>query len=83
MTDVYVTPTAAEGVRLAELGARIVALDATRGPARPLVEMFAAVHAAGALVIGDVSTLDEARVAYEHGADLVSPHPQRYTPTGG
>lgn len=80
-TDVYITPTAAEGVRLAELGAQIVALDATARPRpEPLAGMFAAVHAAGALVMGDVSTLDEARVAYEHGADLVSTTLSGYTP---
>ena len=80
-TEVYITPTAAEGVRLAELGAQIVALDATSRP-RPeaLAEMFAAIHAAGALVMGDISTLDEARSAYDHGADIVSTTLSGYTP---
>ncbi|GGO38657.1 N-acetylmannosamine-6-phosphate 2-epimerase [Deinococcus humi] len=80
-TEVYITPTAAEGVRLAELGAQIVALDATSRP-RPeaLAEMFAAIHAAGALVMGDISTLDEARAAYDQGADIVSTTLSGYTP---
>jgi N-acylglucosamine-6-phosphate 2-epimerase len=80
-TEVYITPTAAEGVRLAELGAQIVALDATSRP-RPeaLTEMFAAIHAAGALVMGDISTVDEARAAYDHGADIVSTTLSGYTP---
>jgi len=79
-TEVYITPTAAEAVRLAELGCEIVALDATSRP-RPetLTEMFAAVHAAGALVMGDISTLDEAQAAYEAGADIVSTTLSGYT----
>ena len=80
-TEVYITPTAAEGVRLAGLGAQVVALDATSRPRpEPLAEMFAAVHAAGGLVMGDVSTLDEARAAYEAGADTVSTTLSGYTP---
>ena len=80
-TEVYITPTAAEGVRLAELGCEIVALDATSRP-RPeaLSEMFAAVHAAGALVMGDISTLEEAHAAYAAGADIVSTTLSGYTP---
>ncbi len=80
-TEVYITPTAAEGLRLAELGAQIVALDATSRP-RPeaLADMFAAIHAAGALVMGDISTLDEARAAYDSGADIVSTTLSGYTP---
>lgn len=79
-TEVYITPTAAEAVRLAELGCEIVALDATSRP-RPeaLAEMFAAVHAAGALVMGDISTLEEAQAAYEAGADIVSTTLSGYT----
>lgn len=80
-TEVYITPTAAEGVRLAQLGAEIVALDATQRPRpEPLEGMFAAVHAAGALVMADISTLDEARAALDAGADLVSTTMSGYTP---
>ena len=80
-TDIYITPTAAEGVKLAELGAQIVAFDATALPRpEPLADMFAAVHAAGALVMGDISTLDEARAAFDHGADIVSTTMSGYTP---
>ena len=80
-TDVYITPTAAEGVRLAELGAEIVALDATARPRpEPLSEMFAAVHAAGALVMADISTLEEARAALDLGAEIVSTTLAGYTP---
>lgn len=80
-TEVYITPTAAEAVRLAELGAEIVALDATQRPRpEPLAEMFAAVHGAGALVMADISTLEEARAALDLGADLVSTTMSGYTP---
>lgn len=80
-TDVYITPTAAEAVRLAELGAKIVALDATLRPRpEPLAEMFAAIHGAGALVMADISTLDEAQNAYALGADIVGTTLAGYTP---
>lgn len=81
-TEVYITPTAAEAVRLAELGAEIVALDATLRPRpEPLAEMFSAVHGAGALVMADISTLEEARAALEAGADLVGTTMSGYTPS--
>lgn len=80
-TDVYITPTAAEALRLAELGAEIVALDATLRPRpEPLSAMFAAIHGAGALVMADISTLDEARNALDVGADVVSTTLSGYTP---
>ncbi|GAA5514589.1 putative N-acetylmannosamine-6-phosphate 2-epimerase [Deinococcus carri] len=80
-TEVYITPTAAEAVRLAELGAEIVALDATQRPRpEPLAEMFAAVHATGARVMADISTLEEAESALEAGADIVGTTMSGYTP---
>ncbi|WP_051935362.1 N-acetylmannosamine-6-phosphate 2-epimerase [Deinococcus sp. YIM 77859] len=80
-TAVYITPTAAEGVRLAELGCEIVALDATLRPRpEPLAELIAAVHAAGARVLADISTLAEAEAALAAGADLVSTTLSGYTP---
>ncbi|WP_245808142.1 N-acetylmannosamine-6-phosphate 2-epimerase [Deinococcus hopiensis] len=80
-TDVYITPTSAEAVRLAELGAEIVALDATLRPRpEPLQNMFAAVRAAGAQVMADISTLEEARAALDAGADCVGTTLAGYTP---
>lgn len=80
-TPVYITPTAAEGLRLAELGAEVVALDATLRPRpEPLTEMFAAIHNAGALVMADISTFEEANRALEVGADIVSTTLSGYTP---
>lgn len=80
-TEVYITPTREEAVRLAELGCEIVALDATLRPRpEPLAAMFRAVHAAGALVMADISTLEEARAACAAGADIVSTTLSGYTP---
>ena len=80
-TDVYITPTQAEAVKLTELGADIVALDATLRPRpEPLGEMFTAVHAAGALVMADISTLEEALGAMQEGADIVGTTLSGYTP---
>ncbi|UBV44920.1 N-acetylmannosamine-6-phosphate 2-epimerase (plasmid) [Deinococcus taeanensis] len=79
-TEVYITPTADEAVRLARLGCEIVALDATNRPRpEPLGGMIAAVHGAGALVMADISTLAEAEAAFEAGADVVSTTMSGYT----
>lgn len=80
-TDVYITPTSAEAVKLAALGCQVVALDATLRPRpEPLPEMFRAIHAAGALVMADISTLAEAQNAYALGADIVGTTLAGYTP---
>lgn len=80
-TDIYITPTAAEGVRLAAFGAQIVAVDATLRPRpEPLEDVISAIHAAGALVMADISTLQEAWAALQHGADIVSTTMSGYTP---
>lgn len=80
-TDVFITPTLAEAVHLAELGVQIVALDATRRPRpEPLAAMFAEVHAAGAEVMADISTLEEGQAALEAGADILGTTLAGYTP---
>ncbi|MBN3932329.1 putative N-acetylmannosamine-6-phosphate 2-epimerase [Streptomyces verrucosisporus] len=72
---VYITPGVRHALAVAEAGAAIVAADATARP-RPdgstFAELVAAVHGAGALVMADVSPLDEGREAAARGADLVS-----------
>ncbi|MEV8565393.1 putative N-acetylmannosamine-6-phosphate 2-epimerase [Streptomyces sp. NPDC051322] len=74
-TGVYITPTVRHALAVAEAGADVVAADATDRP-RPDGSTFAqlveAVHAAGALVMADVSTLAEGIAAAAQGADLVS-----------
>ena len=80
---VHITPTVRHAVAVAETGADIVALDATARPrpdGRPLADSIEAVHAAGALVMADVSTEAEGVEAARLGADLVGTTLSGYTP---
>ncbi|MFE9849653.1 N-acetylmannosamine-6-phosphate 2-epimerase [Streptomyces sp. NPDC005576] len=74
-TGVYITPTVHHALALVGAGAAVVAADATDRP-RPdgssFAELVTAVHAAGALVMADVSTLAEGIAAAGLGADFVS-----------
>ncbi|MFE2054351.1 N-acetylmannosamine-6-phosphate 2-epimerase [Streptomyces sp. NPDC059446] len=74
-TGVYITPTVRHALAIVEAGAAVVAADATDRP-RPdgsaFAELVTAVHAAGALVMADVSTLAEGVAAAAQGADFVS-----------
>ncbi|MCP3767505.1 MULTISPECIES: N-acetylmannosamine-6-phosphate 2-epimerase [unclassified Streptomyces] len=82
-TGVYITPTVRHALALVEAGAAVVAADATARP-RPdgstFAELVEAVHAAGALVMADVSTFDEGREAAARGADLVGTTLSGYVP---
>ncbi|MGW6057254.1 N-acetylmannosamine-6-phosphate 2-epimerase [Streptomyces sp. NPDC055189] len=82
-TGVYITPTVAHALAIARAGAAVVAADATDRP-RPdgstFAELVTAVHAAGALVMADVSTLDEGITAAAQGADFVSTTLSGYVP---
>jgi N-acylglucosamine-6-phosphate 2-epimerase len=81
-SGVYITPTIAHAVEVADAGADVVALDATHRP-RPngdtLAAQIAAIHRCGKLALADVSTLDEAIAAQEAGADLAAPTLSGYT----
>ncbi|MEU8624705.1 N-acetylmannosamine-6-phosphate 2-epimerase [Streptomyces sp. NPDC048669] len=80
---VYITPTVRHALAVAEAGAAVVAADATDRP-RPdgstFAELVEAVHAAGALVMADVSTLEEGVAAARLGADFVSTTLSGYVP---
>lgn len=81
--EVYITPTARHALAVAYAGADIVAVDATARP-RPDGCAFADTVAAlreytGALVLADVSTVDEGVHAVHDGADLVSTTLSGYT----
>jgi N-acylglucosamine-6-phosphate 2-epimerase len=81
--DVYITPRIVDAVAVARAGAHIVAVDGTARP-RPdgasLDDVVAAVHAQGAAVLCDVSTLDEGLAAAAAGADAVATTLSGYTP---
>jgi N-acylglucosamine-6-phosphate 2-epimerase len=83
--EVYITPTVADAVAVAEAGATVVACDATQRP-RPdgsrLADTIAAVHARGRLVMADVSALDEGLAAFAAGADIVATTLAGYTGRG-
>ncbi|MGW1225810.1 N-acetylmannosamine-6-phosphate 2-epimerase [Streptomyces sp. NPDC001478] len=82
-TGVYITPTVRHALAVAGAGAAVVAADATDRP-RPdgstFAELVEAVHAAGALVMADVSTLAEGVTAAALGADFVSTTLSGYVP---
>lgn len=79
---VYITPSVSSALAVAKAGAAVVAIDATDRP-RPDGSLFAqavqAVHAAGRLVMADVSTTAEGAAAIAAGADLISTTLSGYT----
>lgn len=79
---VFITPTAKHARAVATAGADIVAMDGTRRvrpDQRQLSESIQAVHQQGALVLADVSTVDEGVCAAELGADLIGSTLSGYT----
>lgn len=82
---VYITPTLAHARAVAEAGADMIALDATPRP-RPggeqLGDIIRAIHAElGALVMADISTVEEGLAAEAAGADVLSTTLSGYTPS--
>jgi N-acylglucosamine-6-phosphate 2-epimerase len=75
-SGVYITPTVEDALSVARAGADIVAIDGTDRPrpdGRTLQEVVDAIHKrAGCLVLADVSTLDEARLAEAASADIIA-----------
>lgn len=82
---VYITPTLEAAREVVAAGADIVALDGTqreRPDGLTLAQTIEALHASTpALVMADVSTVEEGRAAEAAGADIVSTTLSGYTPT--
>lgn len=80
---IYITPTLESALEVIDAGAEIIALDGSSAP-RPtgitLPDLIAGIHARGALVMADVSTLDEGISAAKAGADIVASTMSGYTP---
>ncbi|MBA0052517.1 N-acetylmannosamine-6-phosphate 2-epimerase [Streptomyces sp. AJS327] len=80
---VYITPTVAHALAVAEAGADIVAVDATGRPrpdGRPLAATVEALRERDLPVMADVSTAEEGRAAEELGVALLSTTLSGYTP---
>ncbi len=85
-TGVYITPTLEHGLAVARAGADLVAIDGTGRPrpdGRTLAATIAALHThSDALVLADVSTVEEGIAAAEAGADAVATTLSGYTGPG-
>ncbi len=81
--EVRITPTVSAALELAEAGADVIAVDATKRPhpeELSAAEMIKRVHEATRLpVLADISTLEEGLAAAEAGADLVATTLSGYT----
>lgn len=81
--QVFITPTLESALAVIDAGAGIVALDgapARRPSGIDLRALIDGVHERGALVMADISTLDEGVYAADCGADIVATTLSGYTP---
>jgi N-acylglucosamine-6-phosphate 2-epimerase len=80
--DVYITPRLTDAVAVADAGADIIAIDATRRqrPEGPLSEFIRRVREeTGKPLLADISIYNEALAAEDAGADFVSTTMSGYT----
>lgn len=81
--DVYITPTMKHVLAIADTGAEVVAIDATKQehPDGDLKDFIHRIQQeTPCLVMADISTYEEGMQAADHGADLVSTTLSGYTP---
>jgi N-acylglucosamine-6-phosphate 2-epimerase len=79
---VFITPTVADCVDVAQTGAEIVALDGTvrdRPDGSSLADCFDAIHANGALVMADCGSAADAAASVAAGADVLGTTLSGYT----
>jgi N-acetylmannosamine-6-phosphate 2-epimerase / N-acetylmannosamine kinase len=77
---VRITALLEDVAALADAGAPIIAVDATRRPRPvPVAALIAAVHAQRRLAMADCADIDDARAALEAGADLIGTTMSGYT----
>lgn len=79
---VFITPTVADCVDVAQTGAEIVALDGTvrdRPDGSTLADCFDAIHANGALVMADCGSTEDAAASVAAGADVLGTTLSGYT----
>lgn len=81
-SDVYITPTRQEIFELLQTPCEMIALDATtrlRPNKEQLKDLIQLIHQHNRLVMADCSTLEEAKLAEQLGADCVSSTLAGYT----
>ena len=82
-SEIYITPTLHEADELLETHCEVIALDMTdrKRPGGVMAgDLVEHIHAAGVLVLADISTFEEGMKAAELGADAVSTTLSGYTP---
>jgi len=82
-SDIYITPTQKEMEEISGTGCAMAALDMTlrtRPGGEKAEDLVKMAHAAGCLVLADISTKEEALMAVKSGADAVSTTLSGYTP---
>lgn len=79
---VYITPTISDCKKVIDAGADIVAFDGTtrkRPNGESLIDLIQYIKSQGKLAMADIATFEEAQIAAELGADIVSTTLSGYT----
>ena len=79
---VYITPTISDCKKVIDAGADIVAFDGTtrkRPNGESLIDLIRYIKSQGKLAMADIATYEEAQIAAELGADIVSTTLSGYT----